>query len=170
MLKILMNKFKIHRNPIKFWRSQGVKIGSGCDINRKVNFGSEPYLISIGDNVRLVENVRFITHDGAIWVLRHMKDEYKSCDIFAPITIKDNVHVGTSVIIMPGVTIGSNCIIGSGAVVTHDIPDNSVAVGVPAKVIKTIEEYEEKNAPRCVQTKGMAPEEKKKFVKEHYMK
>ena len=45
---------------------------------------------------------------------------------------------------MPGVTIGSNCIIGCGAVVTKDIPDNSVAAGVPARVIETIDEYYEK--------------------------
>ena len=42
---------------------------------------------------------------------------------------------------MPGVTIGSNCVIGCGAVVTHDIPDNSIAAGVPAKVIKSLDEY-----------------------------
>ena len=60
---------------------------------------------------------------------------------FGPIVVKDNVHIGWNAIIMPGVTIGNNCVIGCGAVVTHDIPDNSIAVGVPAKVIKSTDEY-----------------------------
>ena len=170
MLKFLIKKLKIHRNPIAYWRSQGVKIGDGCEIYSTVNFGSEPYLITIGNNVRLVDGVRFITHDGAVWVLRNIKEEYKDCDIFAPITVKDNVHIGMSAIIMPGVTIGSNCIIGCGAVVTRDIPDNSIAVGVPAKVIKTLNEYEETNATLCVHTKGMSREEKRKILEEYYMK
>lgn len=53
-----------------------------------------------------------------------------------PVVIGNDVWIGRRVIIMPGVTIGDGCIIGAGAVVTKDIPDYSVAVGVPAKVIK----------------------------------
>ncbi|WP_261810774.1 DapH/DapD/GlmU-related protein [Levilactobacillus humaensis] len=55
------------------------------------------------------------------------------------IHIKKNAWIGARVNILPGVTIGENSIIGAGAVVSHDIPDNSVAVGIPAKVIKTLE-------------------------------
>ena len=87
--------------------------------------------------------MRFVTHDGGLWVLRNMGLVDKKASKFGTITIKDNVHIGWNSIIMPGVTIGTNCIIGCGAVVTHDIPDNSVAVGVPAKVIKTIDQYYE---------------------------
>lgn len=65
---------------------------------------------------------------------------------------------------MPGVTIGDNCIIGAGAVVTKDVPPNSVAIGVPAKVLETVEEYAEKNKNRVVMTKGMDHEEKKKYL------
>lgn len=68
---------------------------------------------------------------------------------------------------MPGLKIGNNCIIGAGAVVTKSIPDNSVAVGVPAKVIETIEEYEMKNADRIVETKGLSRAEKKEFLDEY---
>ena len=63
---------------------------------------------------------------------------------FGKIRVGNNTHIGWNAIIMPGVTIGSNCIIGCGAVVTKDIPDNSVAAGVPARVIETIDEYYEK--------------------------
>lgn len=54
-----------------------------------------------------------------------------------PVCIGDNVYIGYGAIILPGVTIGDNCIIGAGAVVTRDIPEWSVAVGNPARVIKT---------------------------------
>ena len=56
-----------------------------------------------------------------------------------PVTIGNDVWIGGNVTILPGVTIGDNCTIGAGAVVTHDIPANSIAVGNPAKVIKTLE-------------------------------
>jgi serine acetyltransferase len=68
---------------------------------------------------------------------------------------------------MPGVSIGNNCIIGCGAIVTKSIPDNSVAVGVPARVIESIEEYEVKNADKFMYTKGMSREEKAKYLQEN---
>ena len=59
--------------------------------------------------------------------------------IMRPVTIGNDVWIGGNVTILPGVTIGNNVVIAAGAVVTHDIPDNVVAGGVPAKIIKTIE-------------------------------
>lgn len=67
---------------------------------------------------------------------------------------------------MPGVTIGNNVIICAGAIVTKDIPDNSVAVGIPTKPIVTIEEYVEKNKETFVYTKNLSYEEKKKVLLE----
>ena len=55
-----------------------------------------------------------------------------------PIVVGDNCWFGANVSVMPGVTIGSGCVIAAGSVVTHDIPENSMIAGVPAKVIKTI--------------------------------
>ena len=57
----------------------------------------------------------------------------------APITLEDNVWLGGSVVVCPGVTIGENSIIGAGAVVTRDIPANCIAVGTPARVIKDLD-------------------------------
>lgn len=171
MIGKFINQWKLKRNPIKFWRSKGMKIGEGCEIYSSANFGSQPYLIQIGDHVRINSNVKCITHDGGVWVLRNLKEDRKQADIFGCISIGNNVHIGTGAIIMPGVSIGNNCIIGCGAVVTKSIPDNSVAVGVPAKVIETIEEYDAKNADRVINTKGMSRQEKedflKKFIKEN---
>lgn len=56
-----------------------------------------------------------------------------------PITIRENAWLGANVVVLPSVTIGENSVVGAGAVVTEDIPPNSVAVGVPARVVKTIE-------------------------------
>lgn len=53
-------------------RDKGVRIGYGCEINRNTSFGSEPYLISLGDQVRTTYGVKFITHDGGLWVVRNM--------------------------------------------------------------------------------------------------
>ncbi|HEY0895880.1 MAG TPA: DapH/DapD/GlmU-related protein, partial [Sphingobacteriaceae bacterium] len=53
-----------------------------------------------------------------------------------PVVISDNVWVGANAVITPGVTIGKHVVIGAGSVVTHDIPDYSVAVGIPARVVK----------------------------------
>ena len=60
------------------------------------------------------------------------------------VVIKDNVWIGAGVIVLKGVTIGKNSVIGAGSVVTKNIPDNAVAIGIPAKVIKTIEGNQDK--------------------------
>lgn len=163
-IKILISKYKMARNPVKYLRQKGAKIGTGCSIASNVDFGSEPYLIIIGDNVRLTANVRIITHDGGLWVVRNLNEDYKNVDLFKPVVIGDNVHIGVNSIIMPGVTIGNNVVIGCGAVVTRDIPDNSVAVGVPAKVIETIDEYTEKNKSMYVNTKNLSGSERRKII------
>ncbi|MBO4212842.1 MAG: acyltransferase [Clostridia bacterium] len=164
LLGVWIHKYKMARKPVAYLRSLGVKIGEHCSIASNVQFGSEPYMITIGDHVRLTENVRLVTHDGGLWVVRELKEEYKNADIFKPIVIGNNVHVGVNSIIMPGVTIGNNVIIGCGAVVTKDIPDNSVAVGVPAKVIETVDEYIEKNNDKYIYTKNLSFEEKRKIL------
>ena len=61
--------------------------------------------------------------------------------IAQPITVGSNVYFGAHSIVLPSVTIGDNVIIGAGSIVSKDIPSNSVAVGVPARVIKSIDEY-----------------------------
>ncbi|MBQ7850557.1 MAG: acyltransferase [Clostridia bacterium] len=168
MLRMLINRLRVLRDPIGFWRAQGVRIGEGCDINPTAAFGSEPWLITLGDHVRVTQDVEFVTHDGGVWVLRHMDDELADADSFGPITVGSNVHIGMHAIIMPGVHIGSNCVIGAGAIVTKDVPDNSVAAGVPARVIRSIGEYTEKLRPTLDHTKHMSIEEKRSYLKNKY--
>lgn len=118
-------------------------------------------MIEIGDNVRITSGVRFVTHDGGVWVLRHKYSELSDIDLFGKIRIGNNVHIGFNAIIMPGVTIGDNCIIGCGTIVTHDIPANSIVVGVPGRVIESVGEYAAKHDDDFMHTKKMATDEKK---------
>lgn len=145
-------------------RSRGVSIGKNCEIYRDVNFGSEPYLISIGNHVRITSGVKFCTHDGGMWVLREKYSDTRDGDLFGKITIGDNVHIGWNAIIMPGVTIGDNCVIGCGAIVTRSIPSNSVAVGVPARAVRTIEQYYERHRSSIFCTARMNEKEKRAFL------
>ncbi len=169
MVKAIFEKLKKHKDPVKFWREKGATIGEKCEIYTSANFGSEPYLIKLGDHVRINSGVSFVTHDGGVWVLRYMKEENQDIDLFGKIVVGDNVHIGTNSIIMPGVTIGSNCIVGCGAIVTKDIPDNSIAVGVPARVIETIEEYELKHNGDFEHTKMMSTEEKRSYLTKRFL-
>ena len=118
-----------------------VNIGENSVITGNVIFGSEPYLINIGNNVRITHGVMFHTHDGGVGILR---SKYPGINVIKGITVGNNVFIGSNATIMPGVTIGNNVIIGASSVVTRDIPDNVVYAGIPAKFIKTIADYEEK--------------------------
>ena len=160
----IMEKFT---SQVKYAKSIGVTVGNNCKFYENITWGSEPYLINIGDNVRITKNVTFITHDGGVHVIRKVKNK-PNIDRFGQIKIGNNVHIGIGTIIMPNVTIGDNCVIGCGAVVTKNVPSNSVAVGVPARVIETIDEYYEKNKSCFYDTKNMNSKQKKEFLKSIY--
>lgn len=90
--------------------------------------------ITIGDNCFMAPNVAIYTAGHPIHPdIRNTMYEYG-----IPVSIGDNVWIGGNTVICPGVTIGSNCVIGAGSVVTKDIPDWSVAAGNPCKVIRKI--------------------------------
>ncbi len=158
-------KFKIcnYKTRADILRSLGVVIGENSEIYPSVNFGSEPYLIEIGNNVRITDNVKLTTHDGGIWVLRN-NGKLKNADLFGKIVVGNNVHIGIDSIIMPGVHIGDNVIIGAGSIVTRDIPSNTVAVGVPCKPIETIDEYYKKIKDKVLISKNMNYQQKKDFI------
>jgi len=91
----------------------GVNFGSNCRFGSK-SFGSEPYLIYIGDNFRTSSGVKFITHDGSVHVLRNLYKELRDIDLFKKIEIHNNVFIGLDCIILPGTKIGDNVIVGAG--------------------------------------------------------
>ena len=119
---------------------RGLKVGENLYIQGIPNFGSEPFLIEIGDNVTLAEKVGFINHGGDARVTKRL-EKYKNARNFGRIRIGNNTFVGKGSILMPGVSVGNNCIIGSMSIISSSVPDNSVYAGIPAKFICTIDEY-----------------------------
>lgn len=123
-------------------RKKGCKVGDGVqwhglrDISIDV---TRPSLIEIGNNVCFTQGNIILTHGFDWFVLRNLYDEIIASS--GKVVIGDNVFLGTRCMILKGVTIGNNCIIGACSLVTKDIPQNSVAVGVPARVVCTIEDY-----------------------------
>lgn len=123
-----------------FYKATGMHIGKGTKIAATVDIDqSAPELITIGNNVWVTRGVMLLCHQRNLNQYEVGKP-VMDCDlVYQPIHIKDGAHIGIGAIIMPGVTIGKGAVIGAGSVVTKDIPDYCVAVGVPAKVIKTFE-------------------------------
>lgn len=128
-------------------RRKGVTVGANCRIYI-YSFGSEPFLIRIGESVTITSGVKFITHDGSTGLV--CNERRKRYQKYAPINIGNNVFIGVNSIILPGVNIGSNVVIAAGSVVTKDVPDNSVFGGNPASQIMTFENFSRRISSYCV--------------------
>lgn len=152
-------------SPVEYARKIGVEIGDDCRIlgMEAGTFGSEPFLVKIGSHVTITSGVRFVTHDGGVWVFRH---EYPDIEVFGKIEVGSNTFIGINTIILPGVRIGNDCIIGAGSIVSKDIPDGSVAAGVPARVVSSIEDYKQKVLQKATYIRSYMPERKKEFLAE----
>lgn len=137
---------------VAYLRTIGVKIGKGTVITTPGQFDidlSRPFMITIGDNCRLNTHMTLMCHDAAAKVFRQTKGELLPSN--GHITIGNNVYFGRYTTVLKGVTIGDNCIIGFGATVMKDIPSNSVAVGTPAKVICTLDQYYERRKAKALE-------------------
>jgi acetyltransferase-like isoleucine patch superfamily enzyme len=127
-------------------RRKGVYVGDNCRIYIN-SFGTEPFLISIGDSVTITSGVRIITHDGSSGLVRDGRG--RRYQRYAPVKIGNNVFVGVNSVILPGVTIGSNVVVAAGSVVTQDIPDNSIVGGIPARHIMSFQAFSQRIASSC---------------------
>lgn len=128
---------------IELCKSRGMKVGKNVIFIEAPAFGSEPYLIEIGDHTKITAGCTFINHDGAMYTIRSMK-KYRDARNFGRIKIGRNCFVGNNCTFLPGVEMGDNSILGTGSVLSSSMPANSVYAGVPAKFICTIEEYGDK--------------------------
>ncbi len=128
-------------------------------------WGTEPFLISIGDNVYITDGCMFVNHDGGTLILRK---DVPDLEITAPIRVGNNVYFGVRSIIMPGVSIGNRVIVGAGSIVTKDIPDNSVCVGSPARVIKSVDDYLDKCKGNSLHFGHLSAKDKEIALKEHF--
>ena len=132
------------QGPIYIHYGRHTKIGKRLFANFNLTIQDDTY-VSIGDDCNFGPNVTIVTPlhpllpnerngieaaDGSIKRMCYAK----------PVTIGDNCWFGASVTVCPGVTVGENCVIGAGSVVTRDIPANSLAAGVPCRVIRQIDE------------------------------
>lgn len=137
---------------IEFLRKKGVYIGKNVTFRGPSSTAidtSRAHLISIGDNVDINTHFSLMTHDFSNFVFRNYFSDYiNNC---GEVKIGNNIYIGTKVTILKGVTIGDNCIIGAGSVVTKDIPANSVAVGIPCRVVSTLEDYYEKRKIKSIE-------------------
>ena len=91
--------------------------------------------VTFGDNVFIAPNCGFYTAGHPV----DAAERNKGLEYARPITVGNDVWFGAGVSVLPGVTIGNNCVIGAGSVVTKNIPANSVAVGNPCRVIKSVD-------------------------------
>lgn len=156
--KIIMKEEYSSETFVSYLKKKGVSIGEDCIIYapRKTTIDLQyPWLITIGNHVRITQGVVILTHDYAWSVLKL----YKSSDIdegvilgaSGPVCIGDNVFIGMNTIITRNVKIGDNVVIGAGSVVTKDCASNSVYAGNPARRIMSIEEYYQKRMKQQVQ-------------------
>lgn len=140
--KVLLNID--NRSPLEIAISNGLQIGenyniqSGCIIDP-----SHCFLITIGNNVTLAPRVHILAHDASTKL-------HLGYTVIGKVNIGDNVFIGANSIILPNVNIGDNVVIGAGSVVSRSVPSNSVAVGNPAKVISSIEDYVNKRKKQMI--------------------
>lgn len=144
---------------IQKYRDYGVKIGEDTRAFSPL-MSAEPYLLEFGDRVTISTGVKFTTHDNSV-----SKIIENSTDLFGKIKIGDDCFIGQNSIILPGVTLGNNIIVGAGSVVTKSFTDEGIIIGGnPAKVIGNREAYRKKYEKYAFSTKGYSFEQKKELI------
>jgi len=155
-------KSKLFRNDDminNYFRKQGITIGNNCHIYSNI-LSSEPYLISIGDNVTFSNDVQLINHDNSICKIFPDKT-----DIFGRITIGNNCFIGARTILLYGVTLADDIIVAAGSVVTRSFSESGIIIGGnPAKKIGNWDTFAKKVSPYALNIEGLSPSEKKQLI------
>ena len=122
---------------ILFYRLRGTKIGKKVYIDKGVFIeGERPYLVTIKDNVEIGPKAIIVTIDSSYNTISQRDIPI----LYGEVTIERSAYIGAGAIILPGVTIGESAIVAAGAVVNKDVPSRTIVAGVPARVIKTVDE------------------------------
>jgi len=156
--------FQAQLYPVNYAKKLGVTMKGSVTIygSSYKMLSSEPYLVTLGDNVYISLNVKFVCHDGAVLPFRK---DIPDLDITKRINVGNNIFIGMGALILPGVTIGNDCIIGAYAVVTKDVPDGTVIGGNPAKIIKKTSDYLKKAQENSIHIGHLTGKEKIKAYK-----
>jgi acetyltransferase-like isoleucine patch superfamily enzyme len=148
-----------NKHTLNYFRKRNIEIGAGCYIYSNI-VPSEPFLLKIGNNVTVSNDVQFITHDNAIC---KVKPEYS--DIFGTITIGDNCFIGARSTILLGVELAHNIIVGAGSVVTKSFDEERIIIaGNPARKICSFDDYINKYGHMALNVHGYTKEEKYKTL------
>lgn len=157
--KISLFYWKFIASPEKYARHIGVTIGKNCLIDTR-NWSSEPYLITIGNNVQVTRGVSIHTHGGG----NAVREKYPDFDVLGKVVIEDWAYIGAHSQIMPGVTIGRGALVAAGSIVTKSVAPRTVVGGNPARYICTVEEYYERSKKYNLSAKGLSQTEKRNIL------
>jgi acetyltransferase-like isoleucine patch superfamily enzyme len=167
-LKQMLKRF--YYSKVKKWdpsqircnhlRRCGTSVGERCFIFSDFLETTEPYLVTIGDDVMIADGVRFASHDAsACYYIPG------ASDLYGRINIGNRCFLGMNALILPGVTLADNCIVGAGSVVTKSfLESGSVIAGNPAQKICTVEKMRERNEQYALNTWGKNFGEKKEYL------
>lgn len=150
---------------IRLLRAQGVTIGRGCLVHTP-HFGVEPYLIEIGDHVAISSGTEFVTHDAVGWMFQ----DHPHWGLYGAIKVGSNTFFGLNCTILPGTTIGADCVIGAGSVVRGSVPEGSVVMGNPARVVMTTALLKQLSLHHRnrLDTHLLSSQEKRRLLRKHF--
>lgn len=156
--------FKLRHNDREvinaYFRKAGMSVGKGCNICCNI-MNTEPYLVSIGNNVTISGGVRLTTHDNSISKVLPNKT-----DICGTITIGDNCFIGRGAHLLLGVSLADNIIVAAGSVVTKSFSESRIIIaGNPAKKIGTWDSFAERYQDKAVFLKGLSAKERENMIK-----
>ena len=160
-VSLLRSRLSARRDPVAFAQKLGVRVGRECRLiaPTTATFGGEPYLVWLGDRVVISAEVRMITHDGGVVVGRA---SYPQIDVAGPVIVRSGAFVGLRAILLPGCIVGRGSVIAAGAVVTGEIPAGTVAGGVPAQPICSVQEFLARAQQKSFPTYGLSVAEKRR--------
>ena len=147
-------------------RRRGVRIGEGCELYTTA-FSTEPYLVELGNRVGISGGVQFLTHDASVWLIR---PDRPNAQVLGPIRVGDNTYIGENSLILPGTTIGNGCVIAAGSVVRGTIPDNSLVIGNPARVVgrASLLKSCQTGFNRMLDTRHLPAKEREAVIRRHF--
>lgn len=162
LLKIFtvpFSRFYAVYDPVGYARYRGVNIKGSVKIygSSYSMFSSEPYLVTLGDNVFISVNANFVCHDGSTLPFRR---DIPDLELAGEISVGNNVFIGMGALVLPGVSIGNDCIVGANSVVTKSVPDGAIVAGNPARIVGETADFVERAQVKSLKIGHLSGNEK----------